>query len=187
MRIRDSGMPEETYWESLLDVGGIVEKFDFGRFRDVVELGCGYGTFSVPVARAISGTLYAFDIDPVMVDRASQRAAGLSVVGEVRDVVELGFGVRVDAVMLFNILHCEQPTRLLRQAFDALKPGGEVLVIHWRGDVATPRGPDAAIRPSPAQIIEWANEVGLVPLGEPFELLPWHFGLRLQRRPASPE
>ena len=40
---------------------------------DVAELGCGYGTFAVPVARAISGTVYTFDIDPVMVELVARR------------------------------------------------------------------------------------------------------------------
>jgi hypothetical protein len=50
MKIRDSGMPEEAYWESLFDVPLILSKLGIGRFGDVVELGCGYGTFSIPVA-----------------------------------------------------------------------------------------------------------------------------------------
>ena len=46
------------------------------------------------------------------------------------------FGVLVDGVLLFNILHCEQPVVLLRHAKNALGRGGEVLVI--RTDPETP-------------------------------------------------
>lgn len=31
---------------------------------------------------------------------------------ELRDVLESGFGIDVDAVVLFNILHCEDTVRL---------------------------------------------------------------------------
>ena len=91
--------------------------------------------------------------------------------------MQSGFGVSVDAVLLFNILHCDQPVELLRHAAAA---GRHVLVIHWRyGE--TPRGPSLAIRPRPEQIIEWAREAGLEPIGAMIDLPPWHYGLRLQR------
>jgi hypothetical protein len=92
--------------------------------------------------------------------------------------MEHGFGVTADAVLLFNILHCEQPVRLLRHAANALRPGGKVLVIHWRCDIPTPRGPSAAIRPSPQQIIELAASSNLR-AGDVIDLPPWHYGMSL--------
>jgi len=180
MRIRDSGMPDEAYWESLLDVPLILTKFQIERFGDVAELGCGYGTFSIPVAKAISGTLYAFDFDAAMIARTVERAASWGIVAEVRDVFEQGFGVVVDAVLLFNILHGEQPVRLMTHARDALREGGEVLVVHWRHDVATPRGPAVDIRPRPDQLVTWGSRAGLE-ASEVIDLPPWHFGMRLKR------
>ena len=180
MRVRDSGMPEEEYWESLFDVPLVLSRLEVGRFHDVAEFGCGYGTFSLPVAQAIRGTLYTFDIDPVMVERTLQRGQGLRIVCQVRDVMDLGFGVEVDAVLLFNILHCEEPIRLLRHAAAAIKPRGQVLVIHWRHDLATPRGPSAEIRPSPEQIAQWSQAAGLDG-SDVIDLPPWHYGLQLAR------
>ena len=185
MRIRDSGMPEEAYWESLFDVPLILSRLAIDRFHDVAELGCGYGTFSVPVARAIAGKLYAFDIEPSMVTRTRERGRGLRIVAQVRDVMADGFGVQVDAVLLFNILHCDEPVVLLHHAADALKPGGEVLVIHWRHDIATPRGPSLDIRPRPEQIVAWAATTGLRPVEDTVDLPPWHYGLRFRRTSAS--
>jgi SAM-dependent methyltransferase len=177
MRIRDSGMPDETFWESLFDVPLILSRLGIERFHDVAELGCGYGTFSIPIARAISGTLYTFDVDPAMLIRTRERGADLPIVYQQRDIMESGFGVDADAVRLFNILHCDRPTDLLRHAANALYVGGQVLVIHWLyGE--TPRGPSLEIRPRPEQIIWWAMEAGLQPLGEIIDLPPWHFGLR---------
>jgi SAM-dependent methyltransferase len=176
MRIRDSGMPEEAYWESLFDVPLVLSRLGIDACHDVAELGCGYGTFSVPIAKAISGTLYTFDIDPAMLARMQERAAGLRIVCELRDVVQHGFGVKVDAVLLFNVLHCENPVRLLRHAASALSVGGLVLVIHWRyGE--TPRGPSLDIRPQPDQVIAWGREAGLSS-GDVIDLPPWHYGLK---------
>jgi SAM-dependent methyltransferase len=187
MKVRDSGMPDEEYWETLFDVPLVLDRLAVPGRRDVAEFGCGYGTFTVPVARAIHGTLWAFDVDQSMVERTQQRAAGLRVVAEVRDVMEQGFGVQAEAVLLFNILHCERPVELLRHAAAALSCGGEALVIHWRHG-PTPRGPELDIRPRPEHIIRWAAEAGLGPASEAIDLPPWHLGLRLRRlRPSGDE
>lgn len=184
MKIRDSGMPDEAYWETLFDVPLILARLEISRFHDVAELGCGYGTFTLPIAKAISGTLSTIDVDRAMIARTQQRTAGLPVICQFRDVMESGFGVQADAVLLFNLLHCEGPDRLLQHARNALNPGGEVLVIHWRyGE--TPRGPSLEIRPRPEQIVEWAREAGLEVIGETIDLPPWHYGLRFRDQSAS--
>jgi SAM-dependent methyltransferase len=177
MKIRDSGMPEEDYWETLFDVPLITERLGIAQFHDVAELGCGYGTFSIPVARAIQGTLYTYDVDPEMLARTKQRAAELPIVCEHRDIMESGFGVQVDAALLFNILHTDQPIRLLEHAATAAP---NVLAIHWRHG-ETPRGPSLDIRPRPEQIVEWGREAGLALIGDVIDLPPWHYGLKLQR------
>jgi SAM-dependent methyltransferase len=179
MKVRDSGMPDERYWESLFDVPLILDRLEIARFHDVAEFGCGYGTFTIPVARAVSGKVYTFDVDRDMIARTKERAAGLRVECISRDVMENGFGVRADVVLLFNILHCENPKVLLRHVLNSLRPGGEVLVIHWRHG-ETPRGPSLDIRPKPEQIVQWASEVGLKPACDTIDLPPWHFGLRFQ-------
>jgi SAM-dependent methyltransferase len=190
MKLRDSGMPAEAYWETLFDVPLVLSRLRIAEFHDVAELGCGYGTFSIPVAQAISGTLYTFDVDPAMIDRTRDRAAHLpagKLVCAQRDVMESGFGVEVDAVLLFNILHCDEPVGLLELACDAVRPGGCVLAIHWRYD-QTPRGPSLEIRPRPVQIAEWARATGrLVAEGGPIDLPPWHYGWRLRAQNASSE
>jgi SAM-dependent methyltransferase len=186
MKMRDSGMPEESYWESLFDVPLILSRLKLDQCRDVAELGCGYGTFTVPIAQAISGTLTTFDIEPAMVARTRERTAGLPVVCEVRDVLEAGFGVTVDCVLLFNILHCEQPVELLQHAANALNAVGHVAVIHWRYG-ATPRGPSLEIRPKPEQIVAWAAEAGLKIEGKIIDLPPWHYGMRFRSGIAKPQ
>ncbi len=174
MKIRDSGMPDEPYWETLFDVPLILSRLGIDQYRDVAELGCGYGTFSIPIAKTIGGTLYTFDVDPAMLARTTERGAGLPIVCRERDVVQSGFGVDVDAALLFNILHGERPEELLRHAARAAKA---VLVVHWRyGE--TPRGPSLEIRPRPEQIIDWAAKANLHPIGEVIDLPPWHFGLK---------
>ena len=99
---------------------------------DAVEFGCGYGTFTIPVARATLGTLHAIDIDPLMVaatTAARVAAAGLNNVNvERRDFVTDGCGQGPQSssfALLFNILHIEDPVGLLKEALpEVLRPGG---------------------------------------------------------------
>ena len=193
MRLRESGMPEEAYWKTLLDVPLILDRLGIdATLRSVVELGCGYGTFTVPVAQRISGVVEAIDIEPAMVERTRQRAreAGLkNIICRQADVLTDGFGGKPgtrDACLLFNILHGEEPVRVLAEAARAVRPGGWVLVIHWRFDPTTPRGPALDIRPRPEQILDWAKQAGLLePAGPVLDLPPWHYGLRLRRKEQS--
>ena len=189
MKLRESGMPEESYWETLFDVTLILDRLGIdGRLGDVIELGCGYGTFTIPVAGRISGVLDTFDIEPEMIERTQRRAieAGLSNVHcHDRDVFAEGFGVpdgSRDACLLFNILHCEEPLRLLSEAARVTRSGGCVFAIHWRFDPQTPRGPNMNIRPRPEQIAAWAEETSLLRrVGEVIDLPPWHYGWIFRR------
>jgi SAM-dependent methyltransferase len=189
MKVRDSGMPEQDYWERLLDVGAILDALHVDRsLKDVVELGCGYGTFTLPVAQRIAGMLFTFDIEPGMAEVTRQRVekAGIENVRiAVRDVITDWFPLElncVDAVLLFNILHTERPVQMLRSSSALLKPGGRLLAIHWRSDVETPRGPVLAIRPRPEQIESWARETGGLRLEQPPRIVPpWHYVLSFRR------
>lgn len=187
MKVRDSGMPEQAYWESLFDVSSVLDglKVD-GQIHDAVEVGCGYGTFTLPVAQRIRGTLHTYDIEPGMIAITRARAAASGIQNlrlAARDVLADGFDLpagSVDAALLFNILHAEAPVEMLHATAGLLRPGGRILVIHWRSDIPTPRGPALSIRPRPEQIADWATAAGLRP--EPFQSLPpWHFGVVLHR------
>lgn len=184
MKTRDSGMPEEEMWtgffspEETLSALGLEE--DCG---EVVDFGCGYGTFTLPAARRIRGTVHALDIEEDMVRTTSQKEAeaGLSNVrAEVRDFIARGSGLP-DAfagyAMLFNILHCEDPASLLREAYRVLAPGGRLAIMHWNPDPATPRGPSMHIRPRPEQCRDWAMQAGFqLSRPEKIDLPPYHYG-----------
>ena len=191
MILRESGMPAQAYWETLFDVPLILDAFGFtadSATGDIAELGCGYGTFTLPLATRLRGTVHTFDLDPAMVATTSSRAtaAGLTnICTSVRDVATSGYGLppaSCAAALLFNILHAEDPVALLHAARDVVRPGGFVAVIHWRSDLATPRGPSLAIRPTPAQILTWATTAtGFTAPAAPLDLPPWHYGLALRR------
>lgn len=191
MKGRESGMPDEAYWASFFDPEGILDRLlvNKGDSYNLVEFGCGYGTFTLPAASRTRGQVTALDIEPVMVSLVEQRAREMGISNiraELRDFVEHGTGVEDGSqghAMVFNLLHIEQPCALLREAYRTLQPGGIASIIHWRSDIETPRGPPLVIRPRPEQCAIWLAEAGFdsvmhVDLGL---AAPYHFGLLAQR------
>jgi SAM-dependent methyltransferase len=180
-------MPPQDYWDSFFDVDKILDelRLDASR-RDVLEFGCGYGTFTLPAARRITGKLIALDLDSGMLETTRKRAddAGLGNIEYVlRDFVADGSGLAdgsVDYAMLFNILHGEDPVGLLAEAKRNLCPGGLLGVIHWNYDETTPRGPPLDIRPRPEQCLGWAEEAGFTADSDIIELPPYHYGMVLR-------
>ena len=156
---------------------------------DIVEFGCGYGTFTLPAARRTQGIVNALDIDPVMVARVRERAgsAGLANIEAIRrDFVAEGTGLASGSqsyAMIFNLLHLENPLALLREAHRLVRPGGVLAVIHWRSDIPTPRGPSLAIRPTPEQCRAWLGQAGFTAVEEAslHACCPWHYGLIARR------
>ena len=185
MKIEDSGMPAEAYWNSLFDIGAIVDWLAISKNTAIVEIGCGYGTFSVPVAQRTSGKVYAFDIDVEML-RATQHNVQTAKLKNVellhRDILDSGTGLvaeSVDLVLLFNILHFSERRIFLAEAARILKKGGVVAVLHWRKDIATPRGPAIELRPDQAQILSAASGLSLRFEGNNHLLPPYHWGMQL--------
>jgi SAM-dependent methyltransferase len=188
-RGRDSGMPSVEQWESYFDVAGILESLGCRDLcGDAVEFGCGYGTFTIPLAQRIVGTVFALDVDPPMVAATAARTlqSGLkNIVIEHRDFVAEGCGREsgsASLALLFNILHIEHPINLLKEAHRVLRPRGIVGVIHWNYDVSTPRGPPLDIRPKPQQCRLWGEQAGLRWVRD--QDLPgsrWHWGMVLEK------
>jgi SAM-dependent methyltransferase len=188
MKVRDSGMPSEETWSDFFNVNLILSELDINaEIEDLVEIGCGYGTFTIPAAKLISGKLFTFDIEKEMLDSVSQRLTHEhldNVVLEERDILVQTTGLAansVDYVMLFNILHHESPDDFLNEAHRILRPEGKLGILHWRTDIPTPRGPDLSIRPTPDRILLWINKQKFTIYKPPRVILPFHFGLLLSK------
>jgi SAM-dependent methyltransferase len=184
MKVRDSGMPDTATWEGFFEPGRVLDRLDFrAATGDVVDFGCGYGTFTLAAARRTSGLVHALDIEPEMLRITAERTAseGLVNVRTIeRDFVNDGAGLAADSTefaMLFNILHGEKPIDLLREAFRVLRRGGRVGIIHWIASADTPRGPDLRIRPRAEQCHDWARAAGFEPETREIALPPYHYGV----------
>src|ERR1022692_2949324 len=149
VKTRDSGMPDEELWASFFapakEIAMLGLNADIGNAAD---FGCGYGTFAVPAAKVVRGTVYALDIDPAMVaaTRARADAEGVrNVEANARDIVACGTGLpdaAVDYVMLFNI----DPAMVAATRARADAEGVRNVEANARDIVACGTGlPDAAV------------------------------------------
>ena len=124
MKVRESGMPDEKMWNEFFDVDLILSKMEINfKINDLVEIGCGYGTFTIPCAKQIKGKLYGFDIEKEMLENIKHKLLKEqfnNVILEQRDIISHTTGLSdnsIDYVMLFNILHHETPADLLNEAY----------------------------------------------------------------------
>lgn len=182
MKIRDSGMPEEKLWNSFFDVEILLEEMLINEtIANVVEIGAGYGTFTLPVAKIIKGKITAFEYEDNLVNllnEKSKRYPNIEIIQ--KDVLLNGTDLEsnsIDYVMLFNILHHEKPSELLLEAYRILKPDGIIGIIHWRSDIDTPRGPALDIRPTPDFCIACAKAANYTIFKKTFLLEPYHYGI----------
>ena len=187
MKVRDSGMPNEEMWSEFFEPKKVLKTLEIDKtIRDIVDFGCGYGTFTIPVAQTVKGKVYAIDIEQDMVEE-TKRKAEKKKLGNVkvilRDFISNGSGLEnesVDYVMLFNILHLDNPEGLLREAYRILRKDGKLGIIHWNYDSTTPRDPPMEIRPKPEQIIDWTKHSGF---NHPIksDLKPYHYGIVMEK------
>ncbi|MFW9596641.1 MAG: class I SAM-dependent methyltransferase [Paludibacter sp.] len=188
MKVRDSGMPEEAIWNDFFNVDFLLSELNIdSQITDLVEIGSGYGTFTIPAARLIKGKLYAFDIEDEMIDVLNQKIEKeqvYNIVSAKRDILIHTTGLTensIDYLMLFNILHHESPLEFINEAYRILKPNGKIGIIHWRSDISTPRGPELTIRPKPEQITTWFDKQKFRIDKQPFIIEPYHFGIVIQK------
>lgn len=193
MKIRESGMPNQDIWDKFFDPGKILVTLGVNnKITDVAEFGCGHGTFTIPTAKIIKGEIYALDIEPDMIHKTSEEAKRQelnNVQAILRDFMAEGSGLldeSLDYVMLFNILHLENPTALLREAWRILKTDGKLGIIHWNYDSKTPRGPSMDIRPKPEDCIKWAESAGFMGAVR-HDLKPYHYGIVMTKKGKSNE
>lgn len=188
MKVRDSGMPDEMIWNKFFDIDLILSELQIDdKVKDLVEIGSGYGTFTIPASKKIKGKLYAYDIENEMIEKLKNKIENQKIENIVithRDILTQTTGLQdnsIDYVMLFNILHHDSPSDFFNEAHRILKPNGKIGIIHWRSDIKTPRGPELTIRPKPEQIIEWIDNTKFLVTKNPFLLEPYHYGLLITK------
>ncbi|MGG0658328.1 class I SAM-dependent methyltransferase [Rummeliibacillus pycnus] len=188
MKYRESGMPNEEIWEEFFNPQQILQSLEVTNdIKKFIDIGCGYGTFLIPASKIISGVAIGVDIDKDYLTLCKQRGEDNNIAnihlfnGDISNFDNNTMSMFQDAdyITMFNILHCEEPLKLIGQSIKLLKKGGKIGVIHWIYE-DTPRGPSLDIRPKPEDIIKWGKYSGLK-LIKQVQLPPYHFGILFEK------
>lgn len=128
-----------------------------------VDLGCGTGTFSVPMSTMVGydGRVFAVDGSSIMLDKlkAKNPAANISLVE--KDFMDTGLtsGTSDFCLAAFVLHETNNPQALIDEASRLLKPGGRLLVLEWRPELEAP-GPPKKIRISVERLAEIMRHAG---------------------------
>lgn len=105
----------------------------------VLDVGCGMGAFSLPLARLVGaqGQVIAADIQPQMLAGLEQRAIQAGLIDRIRLHLcppgKIGVTDRFDFVLAFWMVHeVQDRTAFLNEIFAVLKPGGKFLLVEPR-------------------------------------------------------
>ena len=184
-----TGMPDRDWWAALWpDPEGTLRALGITPDMTVLDLCCGDGWFTAPLATLTGGRCYGLDLDPDMLARASAEVsrAGTSVAGWIKgDARELPslLPEKVDFVLIANTFHgVPDQTALAAAVAAVLKPGGRFAIVNWHAKPReeTPvlgelRGPRTEIRMTPEQTRAVVEPAGLK-LDETVDLPPYHYG-----------
>jgi len=184
-----TAMPDRDWWQALWpDPKGMLRALGIKPEMTVLDLCCGDGYFTAPLAALVEGKVVGLDIDPDMLDQARAEVARLGVsvsrwvCGDADGLAEL-LSERVDFVLIANTFHgVPDQTGLARAAASVLKPSGLFAVVNWHQIpreqtpvLDKPRGPKTEMRMSPEQVCA-AVEPAEFALVDLVELPPYHYG-----------
>jgi ubiquinone/menaquinone biosynthesis C-methylase UbiE len=129
--------------ELLVEIGGVKV------MTDCVDLGCGTGTFTLPMAEIVGrwGKVHAVDDSQEMLDILKSRNPQKNVLVVKADFTQTGLddGIVEFCLAAFVLHEIKEPEKLLAEAYRLLKPYGRFLVVEWRAEFDNP-GPPQKIR-----------------------------------------
>jgi ubiquinone/menaquinone biosynthesis C-methylase UbiE len=131
-----------------------------------IDVGCGYGFFTIPAAQIVgkTGRVYAVDINASSIDQLKREAAEKSlknIRAEVAAAEETVFCDEcADIVFYSTVLHdFRDPAKVLRNAKLMLKPSGKLVNLDWKKK-PTELGPPLQIRFSEEQAGNLIKQAG---------------------------
>jgi 2-polyprenyl-3-methyl-5-hydroxy-6-metoxy-1,4-benzoquinol methylase len=112
----------------------------------VLEPGCGFGFFTLPMARMVGpeGKVVSVDIEPRAIEKLKRKAAIKGLVERLdarscgpRDLGLTDYRGRIDLAVVMHMLHeLEDIPEFLGQVTALLKPGGKMLIAEPKGHVS---------------------------------------------------
>lgn len=189
-----TSMPDRDWWVALWpDPMAVLKQLGVEPTMTVLDLCCGDGYFTAPLARLVGGRVYALDLDPAMIHLAKAEVArqGASVQQWIcADAGEITrhLSDHVDYVLMANTFHGVPDQRKLTRAVRrVLGPKGKFGIVNWhllpREQTIVfgqPRGPRTDMRMPPEAVSAMVEPEGFRRIKR-FELPPYHYGIVFEK------
>lgn len=183
-------MPDHDWWAALWpDPGQILQQLGIQPDMTVLDLCCGDGYFTAPLAKRVGGKVYALDLDPEMLKRAKAEAVrqGTSIrrwICSDAGNIQVLLPECVDYVLLANTFHgVPDQTGLVGTVRSVLRQQGLFGLVNWlplqREDTVVhgqPRGPRTELRMSPDAVRAVVEPQGFCAV-HIVDLPPYHYGI----------
>lgn len=120
-----TAMPDQDWWQTLWpDPDGVIRALGIDPGMTVVDLGCGYGYFTIAIARQAGfGHVIGLDLDPAMLEQAKAACEETTnCAWQLGDAMELSrlIPAPVDYVLIANTFH-GVPDKTALAAYSTLK------------------------------------------------------------------
>lgn len=164
--------PEET-----------LAKFKIEDDGDLLDVGCGIGYFTIPVAKFLKNNkVIGIDIMPQIIEIAKEKAEGVNNI-EFKISEEYFFPVENNSmkyILISNVIHeVEDKARYLDEVKRILKEDGYFLIIDW-DKKEMKMGPPIHERISKDEIIDLCIKIGFR-LTETVDVSANQYGLKMQK------
>ena len=131
--IKNLGKLDNPKRRQLMPPKETLKKFNFDNKGTLLDIGCGFGYFTIPAANILSqGKVIGFDIIPEMIDIAKEKAQNICNIGFIKSE-EYSFPIQdstIDYVFISNVIHeIENKPRYFKEIRRVLKTDGFLCII----------------------------------------------------------
>ncbi|WP_018859371.1 MULTISPECIES: class I SAM-dependent methyltransferase [unclassified Rhizobium] len=184
-----TSMPDRDWWSVLWpDPQGLLQQIGIRRGMSVLDLCCGDGYFTGPLAALVDGRLAALDLDPAMIElaKAEVERSGASVrqwiCADATSALAKHLDEPVDFVLIANTFHgVPDQIGLACSVREVLKPDGLFCIVNWHPApreetvvLGKPRGPRTEMRMSPEAVRTVVETAGFS-MQRVVDLPPYHY------------
>ena len=189
-----TSMPDRYWWEALWsDPKQTLATLGLKPGLSVLDLGCGYGHFTIPAARLVApAPVVGIEIEGGILEEARHNSSALTNCSWLNENLLTLRSLSLDKfdfVMMHSTFHgLSDPIKLVQDVTTLLNPGGFFSVINWspipREETIwldAPRGPKTEVRIHPQELI--STVLSATDQLSPVQILPlppYHYGINFQ-------